>query len=89
MRLVPAMPSQSGIVKTGGKMGMHADKTDCQQYRREGLLCTSSLIESHIKKFNAHLKESETTARLSATTLPTAPAASSAGGQAERSRPLK
>ena len=37
----------------------HADKTDYPRYRREGLPCTSSPIESQIKEFNARLKGTE------------------------------
>lgn len=36
-----------------------SDKLDYPRYRREGLPCTSSLIESQIKEFNARLKGSE------------------------------
>jgi hypothetical protein len=36
-----------------------ADKLDYPRYRREGLPCTSSLIESQIKEFNGRLKGSE------------------------------
>jgi hypothetical protein len=36
-----------------------SDKLDYPRYRREGLPCTSSLIESQIKEFNARLKGTE------------------------------
>lgn len=36
-----------------------ADRIDYPRYRRDGLPCTSSLIESQIKEFNARVKGSE------------------------------
>lgn len=40
-------------------LGTHADKVDYPRYRREGLPCTSSLIESQVKEFNARVKGTE------------------------------
>ena len=37
----------------------HADKVDDPRYRRDGLPCTSSLIESQIKEFHARVKGTE------------------------------
>jgi hypothetical protein len=40
-------------------LSRHAEKMEYPRYRREGLPCTSSLIESQVKEFNARLKGSE------------------------------
>ena len=40
-------------------LSTHADKVDYPRYRREGLPCTSSLIESQIKEFHARVKGTE------------------------------
>jgi hypothetical protein len=47
------------VQKAATYLANHAEKTDYPRYRREGLPCTSSLIESQIKEFNARLKGSE------------------------------
>ena len=47
------------VHKAANYLANHADKTDYPRYRREGLPCTSSLIESQIKEFNARLKGTE------------------------------
>lgn len=50
---------QRPVQKAANYLANHADKTDYPRYRREGLPCTSSLIESQIKEFNARLKGTE------------------------------
>ena len=40
-------------------LNAHADKVDYPRYRRDGLPCTSSLIESQIKEFHARVKGTE------------------------------
>ena len=47
------------VQKAANYLANHADKTDYPRYRREGLPCTSSPIESQIKEFNARLKGTE------------------------------
>lgn len=48
-----------GVQRAWTYLSNASDKLDYPRYRREGLPCTSSLIESQIKEFNARLKGSE------------------------------